>query len=160
MNRWQIMRSFYLVLFVLSLSASHCTPIQEGHHYVYVVNCSEEEIIYAATVGGDFDDDKIEIECPPSGIIIFPMDLQIVSKDTACLETPHPDKSWEEYLGKGKMRIIVVDSETYSLVAESSGFDCDSIQKYVPILYSYTLTLEDLQRMNWTVTYPPIGQCQ
>jgi len=32
---------------------------------------------------------------------------------------------------------------------------CDTIRKYVPILHRYQLTLEDLQRMNWTVVYPP-----
>jgi len=32
---------------------------------------------------------------------------------------------------------------------------CDTIRKYVPVLHTYQLTLEDLQQMNWMVVYPP-----
>ena len=35
---------------------------------------------------------------------------------------------------------------------------CDTIQKYVPVLYRYQLKLEDLEQMNWTVVYPPEGE--
>lgn len=34
-------------------------------------------------------------------------------------------------------------------------YDCDSIPIKNDILRHYQLTLEDLQRMNWTVIYPP-----
>lgn len=39
-----------------------------------------------------------------------------------------------------------------------SSAPCDTIQKYVPVLYRYQLKLEDLEQMNWTVVYPPEGE--
>jgi len=60
---------------------------------------------------------------------------------------------WEtDFRAISHMQFLVMDTETYSkYIAEP----CDTIRKYVPILHRYQLTLEDLQRMNWTVVYPP-----
>jgi len=51
------------------------------------------------------------------------------------------------------LQLLVLDGETYSEYI--SPPNCDTIRKYVPILHRYQLSLEDLQRMNWTVVYPP-----
>lgn len=50
------------------------------------------------------------------------------------------------------LQIIVMDGKNY---IDYFKEPCDTIRKYVPILHRYQLKLEDLERMNWTVVYPP-----
>jgi len=53
------------------------------------------------------------------------------------------------------LQLLIMNEDVYIHYASMFNFNCDSIRKYVPILYRYQLKLEDLQRMNWTVVYPP-----
>jgi hypothetical protein len=60
---------------------------------------------------------------------------------------------WEETLGKHSVfQLLITDAEIFNQYKKDT---CDTIRKYVPILHHYQLTLEDLQRMNWTIVYPP-----
>jgi len=60
---------------------------------------------------------------------------------------------WENVLNKGKtIHIFFVDIELYEQYWKQPF---DTLLKYVPVLHCYRLKLEDLQRMNWTVVYPP-----
>jgi len=58
--------------------------------------------------------------------------------------------SWNSYLKS--LTVFILDGELYE---EYWQQPCDTIRKYVPILHTYRLTSEDLQRMNWTVVYSP-----
>jgi len=53
------------------------------------------------------------------------------------------------------IQILVMDNDIYTFYISKFNYNCDSISNYVPILHCYQLKLEDLQRMNWTVVYPP-----
>ena len=33
--------------------------------------------------------------------------------------------------------------------------DEDTLRKYVPVVQRYHLTIKDLERLHWTVSYPP-----
>jgi len=57
-----------------------------------------------------------------------------------------------EMKGYSFLQILIMDAEVYDMYITAP---CDTIRKYVPVLHRYQLTLEDLQRMNWTVVYPP-----
>ncbi|WP_420187672.1 hypothetical protein M1B74_03625 [Bacteroides pyogenes] len=61
---------------------------------------------------------------------------------------------WEDYLKHHKyIQILITDCDTFW---EYRSKPCDTIHKYVPILHVYRLTLEDLERMDWKVIYPPV----
>jgi hypothetical protein len=58
-----------------------------------------------------------------------------------------------QYLKKGQtISVFITDANVFYKYWQQP---CDTIRKYVPILYTYRLTLEDLQRMNWMIVYPP-----
>ena len=60
--------------------------------------------------------------------------------------------NWDDKLNSQYLQITVMNLETFD---RYKGEACDTIRKYVPVLQTYRLTLADLQRMNWTVVYPP-----
>lgn len=63
--------------------------------------------------------------------------------------------SWEvEFSGCSYYQLLIVDGEVYKKYKDDS---IDSIRKKVPILHIYQLTQSDLEKMNWTVIYPPVG---
>ncbi|MDL2231022.1 hypothetical protein LJB75_01225 [Bacteroidales bacterium OttesenSCG-928-L19] len=47
------------------------------------------------------------------------------------------------------IQFLIVNDSIYR------NIPCDTIRKYNMVLHRYQLTLEDLQRMNWVVNYPP-----
>ncbi len=58
-------------------------------------------------------------------------------------------KSWEDdFTVIPYVQFLIMDAEIFNHYLNQP---CDTILKNVPILYRYQLTLEDLQRMNWTV---------
>ena len=48
----------------------------------------------------------------------------------------------------GVLQIFIIDSKIWK------NEPCDSIKKYHRILKRYQLTLDDVEKMNWTITYP------
>lgn len=63
--------------------------------------------------------------------------------------------SWEvEFSGCSYYQLLIVDGEVYKKYKDEP---IDSIRKKVPILHIYQLTQSDLEKMNWTVIYPPVG---
>ena len=64
---------------------------------------------------------------------------------------------WELVLGTGYLQIIILDRDSYRQYWKEP---CDTFCKYVPILHRYTLTVEDLEKLNWTITYPPEDSVQ
>ena len=59
---------------------------------------------------------------------------------------------FENELKTHSLQITLMNFETFD---KFKNEPCDTIRKYVPVLHTYRLTLTDLQRMNWTVVYPP-----
>jgi len=76
-----------------------------------------------------------------------------IDADSQFLYNSLSDFGWEvDFKGMDFIQFVVMDGETYRKYLATP---CDTIRKYVPVLHCYRLTLEDLQRMNWTVVYPP-----
>jgi hypothetical protein len=74
----------------------------------------------------------------------------------------HQILPWDYILKKVyyELTILIVDFELYQKYSDEIYYNsykepCDTFRKYVPILHCYRLTLQDLERMNWTVVYPP-----
>lgn len=60
---------------------------------------------------------------------------------------------WENRLLNGvALDIYIVDPKKINTIGKY--YDCDSIEVYNKVLKHYVLTLEDLNRMNFVVTYP------
>jgi hypothetical protein len=69
------------------------------------------------------------------------------------IESPGYRGGWEtSFRSIPYLQLLIMDAHVFSQYRTEP---CDTIRKYVPILHRYQLTLEDLQRMNWTVVYPP-----
>jgi hypothetical protein len=52
----------------------------------------------------------------------------------------------------GSISLLVVNARIRDEYRETP---CDTFRKYVPILHRYQFTIEDMERMNWTIVYPP-----
>jgi len=77
----------------------------------------------------------------------------INSDSVFILECPNRVNGWESDLNNSYyIQFLIMDGDKFT---QHYREPCDSVRKYVPILYCYRLKLEDLQRMNWTVVYPP-----
>lgn len=61
----------------------------------------------------------------------------------------HQRYGWEPSIGYLKyFQIFIIDPDIIN------STPCDSIKKYHKILKRYQLNIDDLNRMNWTITYP------
>ena len=144
------MKNIKEVLFVFLImisTASSCENKNDKYNrYITFINRSEKSIRCSQIVGWN----DCQFYCPPTGDIFIP--TSISSNSSYIFECPIRDNGWEETLSNSSLQIMVVDEEIYK---RSPSNDCDTIRKYVPILHCYQLTLEDLQRMNWIVVYPP-----
>jgi hypothetical protein len=140
------------VLILLSFVAIICTgcpgKCEYCHQYITFVNKSDKKIGYQLS----FDrilyisQDTI-FHCNNTS------DSFIYKNSIFALPCPAKEDNWEEELSNSYyIQCLIMDGEIFSKYYTSP---CDSISKYVPILHCYRLTLEDLERMNWTVVYPP-----
>jgi hypothetical protein len=143
------MRNYIIIVAIIVLFMS-C--ISSGTPYFVLVNHSDSTIIYQRNLSLHITADDTLIQCLNPPTRIKPNDSSIIE----CFN----HHGWETELSKNDpyVQILILGQRAldYSFVFTSlGGTPCDTIRKYVPILHRYQLTLEDLQRMNWVVTYPP-----
>ena len=136
--------TFFLIITCIMLCA--CPNREKGHYYITIVNRSDKDIVYQCLI--NWTDPFFY--CSNTGITV-PITIRADSLNMFKADTW--SSGWETSLNDGQtMNILVADAEKYSQYWRDP---CDTIHKYVPILYRYQLKLEDLERMNWTVVYPP-----
>ena len=143
------MKQFKIVILLITASMllCACPDKEKGHRYIIFVNKSDKDICSHPEWFRYSNNEDSLYRCNS-------IPLLINSNTSHDFECAIRSLSWEKEFSSGThyLRFLIVDAETYDrYIAES----CDTIRKYVPILYCYRLTLEDLQRMNWTVVYPP-----
>jgi hypothetical protein len=67
----------------------------------------------------------------------------------------HRSGSWEDdFKVIPYIQFLVFDAEVYDELINYE-VPCEETNYTIPVLYRYQLKLKDLQRMNWTVVYPP-----
>ena len=66
--------------------------------------------------------------------------------------TTNSDWRKELYGGKILQILVIEDGDKFLKYWPSHE---DTLRKYVPVVQRYHLTIKDLERLNWTVTYPP-----
>jgi len=132
----------------LSFILTACPNSIDEHRFVTFINKSGEKIGYQLSFDKISNIDKDTIfNCNNSS------DNFIGNNSSFILECPIRTDSWEVNLNSlYYIQFLVMDGNNLNHYYMDP---CDTIRKYVPILHTYRLTLADLQRLNWTVVYPP-----
>jgi len=135
-----------LVGFLIVINiASSCENKNDEHEFITFVNKSDREIACQQFWSGHITEADTLYQCriPVVGI---PADSQYN------FPSGNRHNSWEiDFKVIPYIQFLIMEE----IYREYITSPCDTIRKYVPILHCYQLTLEDLQRMNWTVVYPP-----
>jgi hypothetical protein len=126
-----------------------CQDKDNGHHEIIFINKTEKDIVCQPWyVGNNYPYSDSLYDCKHLFTTIL--------KDSSFLFEGFHSQSWEKYFegdyGIFYIQYLVMDADTYD---KYSSMPCDTIRKYVPVLHLYRLKFEDLERMNWTVVYPP-----
>lgn len=147
------MEPFRIILLLIATSMLLCAcpndKYPDGHKYITIANKSDIDIGFMHLWGdSSFFCDSSR---PRGNPFVFVVPSNSLYQHY--ITDRNISQSWETFLDKGQiMSIPIVNSEIfYQYWTEP----CDTIRKYVPVLHIYRLTLSDLQRMNWTVVYPP-----
>ncbi|MCB9017428.1 MAG: hypothetical protein H6544_02320 [Prevotellaceae bacterium] len=138
------MKQIKIIILLIATCMLLCAcPDKTEQDFIYITNKSDKTIAFQVNVNKQ---DEI-FYCSDIGTTIL---ISVKSNSTFKLDNGDTYSSWNSYLKS--LTVFILDGELYE---EYWQQPCDTIRKYVPILHTYRLTLEDLQRMNWTVVYPP-----
>jgi len=146
------MKLFRIIILIVACITLYACSSSKGTHYITFVNKSKSRIIFQPhflTVNPT-DEDAL-FQCRSLEFGVLPDTLRCLSAGT--------HSNWEsEMKGCSHLQLLVMDWNIFDKHNDwewNTTQRCDTIRKYVPVLHCYRLTLEDLQRMNWTVVYPP-----
>jgi len=136
-----------LIILALICMASSCENKNDEHKYITLVNKSYKDIACQMLWQGTISNADSLFDC--SLVTNY-----FVMKDSCYLiKNGSYRGGWEtDFTVIPYLQLLIMDGELYD---EYWQQPCDTIRKYVSILQRYQLKLEDLQRMNWTVVYPP-----
>ena len=131
-----------ILLFVTFMLLCAC-PNRTGQDFIYIKNETDKKIAFQVSV----NEQDTTFYCSNVGRTIL---FMVESNSTFKLDDGDAYSSWDSYLKS--LTVFILNGDLYE---EYWQQPCDTIRKYVPILHRYQLTLSDLQRMNWTIVYPP-----
>ncbi|MDR0789437.1 MAG: hypothetical protein LBO06_01435 [Bacteroidales bacterium] len=131
----------FLSVAALCCMSHSCVEEREGHHFITVKNNGNDTIVCVERWQGRIEPDDTLYPCHIGGLTILPNNQR---------EFEAGDEVWEEdFKIIPFIQFFIINDSIYK------NIPCDTIRKYNMILHHYKLTLEDLQRMNWVVDYPP-----
>lgn len=138
------MKHFLVTLFftgfVILLTSVDCKRIT-CQRYVFIKNDSNIPIAYY--FDGNLSDKHINYILESNRQLLFRMEPHSVDS----LHTHKATSGWD-YIENAVL--LVFDGNMYDdYLGESYEL------KNIPMLATYNLTLEDMQKLNWTITYPP-----
>jgi len=133
----------FMLLLLILLPSCIDNECKDGNKYIKIINNSDiniglNENFTAATI--------YTCTSAPGSFI------KANSIDSIFYLANHQKLCWEDVLKNKTITFFIVDNDLWY---QYWKHPCDTIRKYVPVLYRYHLKLEDLQRMNWKVVYPP-----
>jgi hypothetical protein len=142
------MKQIRMIILLLTVcSILYACPKKTGHQHITFINKSDREVVCQPHyLTGDITSEDILFQCRKGANGILSGSSYYYSSGRY--------SDWETDFNNGILfvQFLIMDAEIYDSYITAP---CDTIRKYVPILHRYQLTLEDLQRMNWTVVYPP-----
>ncbi|GAA4104466.1 hypothetical protein [Mucilaginibacter panaciglaebae] len=127
----------FLVLFSLTLMSGECKKAStDCHYYIYIKNNSQNAITVAIRIPG------ADGRCRLDGEIVDKGATHAYRPYNFCIESSMLKNATED--------IYIVDPKNYTETFSS----CDSVEINNKVLKHYVLTLNDLSRSNFTITYP------
>ncbi|OAV76275.1 hypothetical protein Barb7_00029 [Bacteroidales bacterium Barb7] len=132
----------------IACALTGCSPKDTGSLYIAIVNKSSKEISVQEILKGKITPEDTIFQCR---MFAFP----IPADSTFLLQSFEANRGWGwkmDFKSIPYIQFLIMDSEVYN---QYRNEPCDTIRKYVPVLHRYQLTYDDLERMNWTVVYPP-----
>ena len=130
-----------ILLMSIFMSSSKCSDDDEGHKYITFVNNSTNDIRVQ---------ERWQIQIELSDTIL---DSKVIPPLLIANKSSHEFKSlnssWEiDFNAIPFVQYFIIDENVYT------STPWDSICKYNKVMKRYQFTKEELERMNWTVTYP------
>ncbi len=143
----------YVLLLATPILLCGCPDNKAGHNSITFLNKSGKRIGYQISF------DRISAIYQDTIFYCNKTSDSFLDNDSSfVLKTPNRIDNWEEDLGASYyIQFLILDGELFKKYFSAP---CDTIRKYVPVLHVYRLTQSDLERMNWTVVYPPRGATQ
>ena len=138
--------SYVLMLLATSILVCGCPADDTGHKEVVFVNRSGKTIGFQNSFGkvSQIAEDTL-FKCNKTSDRIIDNDSSLV------IEAPIRSHSWEVVLGRDDyLELLILDGDQFKKYHRSP---CEIIRQNVPILYAYRLTLAELEKMNWVITY-------
>lgn len=133
-----MIKNLMLLTIFVSLGASCCNNKEELHRYIYLKNSTNKTIYYGLSYSyPDTSLKKIEDVPGNKGSIAY--------RINAGEQTTLPAAS---FAYNTTMQLFIFDANTI----EYSQWD--SIVAHHMVLKRYQFTESDMQKMNWTITYP------
>ena len=126
----KIKRNLLILMILLSLSCK-----KEKHDYITFYNKSNKSIYISRS------------NSYPDTLLFCPIEGEILSGKIQNIGSCRD--GWEEIFKEISVLQIFVINDS---IAETQS--CDTIRKHNMILKRYSLTYDNLQNMNWTITYP------
>ena len=118
-----------LLMLFISLSSSSCH--KEEHRYIYIKNSSDKNIYY-----------RFSFAYPDTTLGKSDPDNYKVNSKSQTFTTANV------FAFNTTTQLFIFDANT----VESTPWD--SIVKHYTVLKRYQLTKSDMEKMNWTITYP------
>ncbi len=136
-----------IVLVQVLLLFGSCFHEEEGHMSFALVNKSNQTIACQEfEFYNSLEDDTLFKDMLCANMNIRPDSL---------VRYKSYDVSWEVNMGDlAYVQLLILDNDSLMKYYKSS---IDTIHKKVPVLHIYQMKQADLEKMNWTVIYPPLG---
>ena len=136
-----------ILLIIACITLCACPKQEEGNRFIKFINKSEHRIACQMVWSGSITKVDTLYRCD------YTSDRIILKDSIHFYECPVRDNGWEDSFNVIPfLQFLIMDGDIYE---QHYKEPCDTVRKYVPILHCYQLTLADLQRMNWTVVFPP-----
>ena len=137
--------SYVLMLLATSILVCGCPADETGHRAVVFINRSGK------TIGFQYNYGKVSQIAEDTLFKCNRTTDRIIDNDSSLVIERPKRPSWEVVLGTNDyLELLILDGDQFKKYHRSP---CEIIRQNVPILYAYRLTLTELEKMNWVITY-------
>ncbi len=129
------MKMNILIIMSIILCSASCEKIVDHAYYIKVQNSTNDTVLCYDSYS--YPDTLISFDKPLLQTVTPQSYTKLISK-----------KEWKEVLPKDTISIYILSKDTVN------KYSWDKIRSDYNILKRYDLSLDDLEKQNWTVTYP------